>query len=149
MRWIGWFFILLGIILLAGFGVAAGFLEGDLPLLAKVAGGSGAALVVIGLYGQREFFAQLSEDQTTGRSVNAIVATVLAGAILVVANVAAHDAKWRWDATKNKQYTLSQQSIDLVAKLDRQVAVQAFFNKGSPEEKGFKDLVEQYAEHST
>lgn len=149
MRWIGWFFILLGIILLAGFGVAAGFLEGELPLLAKVAGGSGAALVVIGLYGQREFFTQLSEDQTTGRSVNAIVATALAGAILVVANVAAHDAKWRWDATKNKQYTLSQQSIDLVAKLDRQVAVQAFFNKGSPEEKSFKDLVEQYAEHST
>lgn len=145
MRGFGWFFGILGGIALLGFGAAAWlFQDAEMPLVAKLAGGLSPVLFGIWLYLDWALIRRMGADQTTGRSLNAILASGLGLAIAVTANVATHDSTWRWDITKNKQYTLSQQSIDLVAKLDREVQVQAFFVKGAPDEKNFRDLLSQY-----
>lgn len=149
MRGFGWFFGLIGAMCLIGSGAAALTLDGDLPLVVKGAGGLGVALMVVWVAVDWTMIQDYRNDQTSARSLNATVATLLGFAIAVTANVAAHGSTWRWDATKNKQYTLSGQSVDLVKKLDRQVELLAFFTKGSPEQKNFETLMEQYAANSS
>lgn len=149
MRGFGWFFGLIGLMCLIGSGAAALTLDGDLPLIVKGAGGLGAALLVVWVAVDWTMIQEYRNDQTSARSLNAMVATLLGFAIAVTANVAAHGSTWRWDATKNKQYTLSGQSVDLVKKLDRQVELLAFFTKGAPEQKNFQTLMEQYTANSS
>ena len=149
MRGFGWFFGLIGLMCLIGSGAAALTLDGDLPLLVKGAGGLGVALLVVWIAVDWSLIQDYRNDQTSARSLNALVATLLGLAIAITANVAAHSSTWRWDATKNKQYTLSGQSVDLVKKLDRQVEVIAFFTKGAPEQKNFETLMEQYLANSS
>jgi hypothetical protein len=149
MRILAWMMALVGLFFIIAFGVSYNFIEGELPLLVKLTGGVGAALLVAGIGLSWKSLAELGQDQSTGRSVNAIVATLLGLAIAVTGNVAVHKSNTRWDITKNKQYTLSQQSIDLVSKLDREIQLQAFFPASSPDAKNLKELLSRYNEHTT
>jgi|GEM_PF-3038645 len=74
--------------------------------------------------------------------VKRISQTILAGAlglaILIGLNVLAAKQGWRWDSTKSKRHSLSQQSVDLLKSIPLKVEVAAFFK---PEEGG-RDAVE-------
>ena len=73
---------------------------------------------------------------------------ILAAAILVV-NVAADSFYKRFDLTKEKRYTLSQTTHDLVDKLDEPIYVQIFLDGEFPQEyrrlrNATQDLLNEY-----
>jgi ABC-type uncharacterized transport system involved in gliding motility auxiliary subunit len=148
MRALGWLFGLLGLLLVLVFGLGFAFIP-DPPLFLKVVGAVGAAMIGVWLFLDWGALSNLGKDQTVMRSTTASFAALLALGIVVAGNVVAHRYDKRWDLTQDKRYTLSQQSIDLASKLDREVEVLAFFTAGSPEDTNFRDLMENYQQHST
>ena len=147
-RAIGWFVAFVGFLCLVVFGAASAFL-GAPPDFVKWVGGIGAGLIVLWLIADWKNLSRIGEDQTVGRSFTAAFATVLMLAIIVVVNIAVYRYDDRWDLTASQRYTLSQQSIDLVSKLDREVKVHAFFPNTDPGGKNFRALVDEYQEHSS
>lgn len=149
MKSIAWILGIIGLFCLLASGVAYAVLKPE--------GFDWVAITaLVGVAGVATWFAtywnalkELGDEQSTMRTVVAVFAAVLALGIAVAANVAIHRYDKRWDVTKNQRYSLSQQSIDLVSKLDREVEVSAFFVTGSPDETNFRALMEGYEAHST
>jgi ABC-type uncharacterized transport system involved in gliding motility auxiliary subunit len=79
--------------------------------------------------------------------VNFVVYTLVAIAIVVLANwfVDRHDT--RWDLTPSKKYSLSPQTLKLVKSLDRDVSIYIFDQKQRLREG--RDLLENYAKASS
>lgn len=147
LRALGWLFGLFGLFLLIIFGVGFGYLD-EPPMWLNAVGGSGLALVALFFWLNWQSLSEFGKSQTAGRVATALFAGALALGIAVAANVVAHRYDKRWDVTESKRHTLAQQSIDIAKKLDREIAVVAFF-RGGPEEENFRDLVERYQEHTS
>lgn len=148
LRAISWIFALAGLLTLAVFGIGFGYLE-EPPLALNIAGGVGAALVIAWFALNWSMLVELGKGAAFARTATSLFAVLLTGGIGVTVNIVAHRYDKRWDLTETKRYTLSQQSIDVVSKLDRDVEILAFFGLGSPEGENFRDLVERYKEHTT
>ena len=148
LRAISWIFALAGLLTLAVFGIGFGYLE-EPPLALNIAGGVGAALVIAWFALNWSMLVELGKGAAFARTATSLFAVLLTGGIGVTANIVAHRYDKRWDLTETKRYTLSQQSIDVVSKLDQEVEVLAFFGLGSPEGDNFRDLMERYKEHTT
>jgi ABC-type uncharacterized transport system involved in gliding motility auxiliary subunit len=149
MRAIGWILGIIGLMALIASGVGyAVFKPEDFGWQAWT-GLAGLGLVGAWFAIYWKSLRALSDEAATGRVAIAIFASLLTGGIVVLANTAAHRYEKRWDMTKDQRYSLSQQSIDIASKLDREVEVLAFFSAGTPEESNFKNLLDGYTEHST
>ena len=73
----------------------------------------------------------------------------LVAAILVVANLIASTAHWRWDATKNERFTLSKGSARLVRDgLKQDLQIDVYVTRGLPKHEAFiqdlTDLLNEY-----
>ncbi|MGE5586299.1 MAG: GldG family protein [Bacillota bacterium] len=75
---------------------------------------------------------------------NALVLTCAVVAIVLMANfiVARHPAKL--DLTQNKMYTLSEETRQVLRKVDRDIKITAFFPEGDPVGEMVKDLLKEY-----
>lgn len=153
LRALGWLFALLGVLCLVVFAASYGLVAmgslTELPLWSKLVGGGGVALIALWLFLDWGSLSQARSDLTVQRSFTASFAVLLALAVGVAANVVGHKYDERWDITKTKKYTLSQQSIDIAKNLDREVQVMAFFPTGAPDGSNFRNLLENYEQHST
>lgn len=149
MRTLGWICGLVGLFALIAAGISYAVLKPEgFDWVAMVALG-GAAGVGVWFATYWSTLKELGDDSSVGRTAVSLFAIVLAFGIAAVANVATHRYDKRWDLTKDKRYSLSQQSVDIASKLSRDVQVDAFFTTGSPDESNFKNLMEGYQEHST
>ncbi|MBN1146720.1 MAG: GldG family protein [Anaerolineales bacterium] len=91
----------------------------------------GLGLIVIGL----ALFALLDPDRVrrmlTGRQArygsNALVLSLAFTGIIVVVNYLVSQNPKRWDLTEDKEFTLSPETLDTLAKLEEPVLAQAFF----------------------
>ncbi len=146
LRAAGWLLGLIGFFLLLVSGLSFAVLD-DPPLALKVIGGSGALLMGLWLFLDWGSLQNLGKDQTVGRGLVSSFAGLIAVGIVVAANYVANQYDKRWDITETKRYTLSDQSIELVKKLDQKVQVIAFFRAG--QDAPFRELMERYKEHST
>lgn len=147
-RALGWLFGLVGFLLLVVYGAAYAFLD-TVPQALHVVGGLGGLGVALFLFLDWGDIAEAGRDQTLGRTALASFATALALAVIVAGNIVANRYDTRWDLTKDKRYSLSEQSVDIVKGLDREVEVIAFFPSGVPEGEQFKTLMEEYQREST
>lgn len=75
---------------------------------------------------------------------NAFIMTALLLAILILANVIVTQKPIKWDLTKNKQYTLSDQTKQVLKSLKTDVTVYAFFKEGTTSRDMVKSLLDQY-----
>jgi hypothetical protein len=149
MRALGWIGGVVGLLALIAAGFAFAFMEPKgFDWVAVVA--------IVGLVGVGSWFAiywgtlkELGDDQGFGRTVVSTVAIGLALGIAVVANVAVHRYDERWDLTKDKQYSLSPEAVEVAGKLDQEVEIFAFFIPGLPDTSNFEKLMEAYREHTT
>lgn len=149
MRALGFVFGFLGLLALLAWGLLYAVLK---PEGFDWVGGIG----VLGLVGVLFFLAtswralqSMGDDAAVPRFAVAAFASALALGIAVVANIATERYDQRWDLTRDQQYSLTQQSVDLAKKLDRDIEVHAFFLDGSPAHENFKNLMERYEEHTT
>lgn len=148
LRILGWLLGLAGLLAIAFWGVVALVVETP-PTAVHYVGGGGAMLVALWVLLDWDQLRNLGQDQTVGRSAVASLAVVMAAAIAITANMVAWRNDKRWDLTQDQRYTLSQQSIDLASKLDREVEVLAFFPGGAPEARNFEELMKGYQEHTS
>ena len=106
-----------------------------------------AGLVVTGLY-------VLSQWRDIARSFqgrNVKYGSITAGsiviflAILVAINYISNRQNKRWDLTSEQQFSLSDQSKQVVAELQKPLSVIVFYDGGQSRENDFRDKLDQYA----
>lgn len=77
---------------------------------------------------------------------NALVLSLAFIGILIITNYLVYQNTKRWDLTEDKQYTLSQETLDTLNSLPEKVMAQAFFTgRMSPDRA--KEMLEQYKFH--
>ena len=135
--------ILAGLTLWIGFGLAA------------LKGKAGLALLLLGLAGLIAYFiSNLSRFRTKNSRLNFIFASNLAVVVLlIVAIVAAVNylgvkVHRRFDFTAGKTHSLSDQSVQVVKNLKKDVTIKAFISKSQGNLEGFNALVELYRYYS-
>jgi hypothetical protein len=110
-----------------------------------------AGLVVVGLYA-------LSQWRDIGRSFqgrNVRYGSIAAGsvalflAILVGVNWIANRQNKRWDFTEGGQFSLSDQTRQILRGLDKPVAIKAFYRSTDGSETRLRDQLDQYGYEST
>lgn len=149
-RILGWLLALFGVMCLLAAG-AGYFVWGykDAPLPVNILAGVGVLQLGLWLVLDWKSLSALGKDQTVGRSAMSGVIVLAIAAIASLVNVAAYRYDKRWDLTNEQQFTLSAQSKDIVKALDREIAVTAFFQSGSPQEQNFKQLMQSYTDETT
>lgn len=153
MRALGWLSAGIGAFMVFVFGMAAAAQQlgvvSELWSWAWACGGVGVAMIALWLFLDWSSLGKLARDQAVQRSAIAGVAGLLGLGIFIAANVVGHRFDKRWDLTESRRFTLSQQSKDIVAGLDREVSVQAFFPRGSNEDREFRELMSAYQDDTT
>jgi ABC-type uncharacterized transport system involved in gliding motility auxiliary subunit len=90
--------------------------------------------------------------QLTGRGALYGGNTLLVGAaiigILGLINVVGQNRHQRWDLTANKQYSLSDQTLNVVAELPQPVQLTAFYQDDDPRRQEIRDLLTEYETRS-
>ncbi len=150
MRILGGLLALFGLMCVVVTGLAWGLFGFDkTPQMVNMVGGVGIVQIGLWLVLDWKNLAAIGRDQTVGRAAMASTIVLVLAGISVGVNVVAYRYDKRWDLTKGQQFTLSQQSKDLAKALDREVSVEAFFPKGSPQEQNFRNLMQGYTAEST
>lgn len=76
---------------------------------------------------------------------NMLLAIVAVLGILILINFIFYKENTRWDLTKNKRYTLSQQTKKILKKIDQDVTIRGFYSKDAPELAEAKNLLKEYS----
>jgi len=148
MRQYSWLLGAAGLLLLVGFGAYAGVVD-KVETTWAVAGGGGLALFIAWLIADHERIARAMAARGARYSAMAMGLLAVTLGIVITANVLANRHDRRWDMTSTQQFALAPQSVAVVAGLNAEVQVLAFFPSGSMEESNFKDLMGSYLEHTT
>lgn len=91
-------------------------------------------------------FAKIFSLRQTKYGTNTLVAILALIGILVLLNFIAKKENIRWDLTKSKKYTLSDQTQEVLKRLDKEVKVTAFYQTGNPEKEEVENLLKEYQE---
>lgn len=75
---------------------------------------------------------------------NTLISTVLFLGILVVVALIAERHPWRVDFSDSGNFSLSEQTRNILKAIDKPVEIKAFFATGAPEENKARDLLETY-----
>ena len=123
--------------------------------LAALRGQIGVALLVLGIAGLAAYIASnISQFKTRNSRLNFIFASNLAVVVLlIVAIVAAVNylgvkVHQRFDFTAGKTHSLSDQSVQVVRNLRKDLEIKAFFSKNNGNLEPFNSLLEIYRFHS-
>jgi len=82
----------------------------------------------------------------TKYGTNTLVAILAVLGILIILNFIAYKENIRWDLTKNKKFTLSDQTIKVLEKVDQEVKVIAFYQNRNPMRRELENLLKEYQE---
>ncbi|MDP7421419.1 MAG: hypothetical protein QGH40_06055, partial [bacterium] len=89
---------------------------------------SGLFLLAVYLVLQVGRYRTIVKRRSTRFGANMTLYVVVVVGILVTVNYLSEKHKWRWDITETGLHTLSPQSIKILAGLDREIEIIAFFN---------------------
>jgi ABC-type uncharacterized transport system involved in gliding motility auxiliary subunit len=139
-------------VILGGLALMAGLIWW---LVVKTFGVGPKVLVVIGavaivyalVVNFRGLVASFKERRTVSGLNTILFATMVFG-ILVLLNYMAVRHHARYDASKSKQYSLSDQSIRVIKSLSQDVHMLAFFTPEYPDQQKVRDRLEEYAAQS-
>jgi ABC-2 type transport system permease protein len=81
--------------------------------------------------------------------VNTVAFAILVFGILVLGNYIAIRHHGRWDATKSKEYSLSEQTIKILKSLDKDVQFVAFIMSDDPDQEKVRDRLAEYQARSS
>lgn len=122
-----------------------------MPFIYALLGLSGAFLVGA-IFKDLRYFLDLAQMRTTKHGLNLGVLIIIVCAILVGVNFISSRHVEKLDATKNKIFSLSEQTAKVLSSLNDDMEVKAFFvddQASANEKQKFKDLVEWYKSKTT
>ncbi len=105
---------------------------------------SGLFLLAVYLVLQVGRYRTIVKRRSTRFGANMTLYVVVVVGILVTVNYLSEKHKWRWDITETGLHTLSPQSIKILAGLDREIEIIAFFNDSNAQGQKLQELLEQY-----
>lgn len=79
---------------------------------------------------------------------NTFVLVLVAVAIVGVVNYLAANHSQRWDWTAGRSFSLSQQTVEVLRRIERPVSVTGFFVQGDPRRQEAEDLLKEYSSSS-
>jgi hypothetical protein len=145
-----WILGAIGSITSVSFGIyAARIGDGSLNPTWVITGSAGFVLLVCWLIIDRSSIEIALRSRTFQLSKGAAILTVVAAVIAVAANVLATQHDHRWDITTHKRYAPSEQTIQVIRGLDREVSVHAFFAGEGLERTEFEDRFSGYQAESS
>ncbi len=110
-----------------------------------------AGLVVVGLYSLSQWrdIARSFQGRNVRYGSIAAGSVILFLAILVAINWIANRQNQRWDLTEGSQFSLSDQTRQILRSLDQPVVIKAFYRSSDGSEIQLRDRLEQYAYESS
>jgi ABC-type uncharacterized transport system involved in gliding motility auxiliary subunit len=116
-----------------------------LTFVALAVGGMGLLVyLVLNLHLIRDFLARRSARY----GANMIVMIVLFTAVVVIIQAVSARHSRRYDLTRNKRFTLAEQTVNILRSLPKDIDITGFYKLGTDEQLGTEDLVGQYAHES-
>lgn len=85
----------------------------------------------------------------TKHGTNTAIAILAMLGILVLLNFIVIKENFRWDLTKSKKYTLSDQTKNVLKGIDEGVEVTLFYQTGNPERESAESLIKEYQEENS
>ncbi|MBN1334503.1 MAG: GldG family protein [Deltaproteobacteria bacterium] len=143
MQRFAWILAVVGLILLVLWGVV-GPVEGAWEGWPLGVGIAGLTLLLLWGWLERARIGVSMRSRAVRYGGGAVVLVLLALGLAVAANLLAVRYDKRWDITSSQRFTLSEQTLQVLDGLDQDVQIVAFFQKETPEESSFRDLVEGY-----
>jgi ABC-type uncharacterized transport system involved in gliding motility auxiliary subunit len=123
-------------------GLTASYLYQSLPLIPWISGGVALVAFLGYLWLDRTRLKAAAGRRSTLYGLNAAFKVVLVIAIAAVFNLIFVNYDWKYDATKNKMHTLSEQSVKVVSELQKPVTFRAFVNAQSIPD--YKEIFDRY-----
>ncbi len=102
-----------------------------------------AILIAIAALKRREFAAFITK-RSSRYGLNAFLAIAAFAAIAVIVQAISARHSSRFDLTRNRRFSLADQTLSVLGGLQKDVTVYAFFKKGSQEESRAADLLDQF-----
>jgi ABC-type uncharacterized transport system involved in gliding motility auxiliary subunit len=115
-------------------------------LLGKMFGGTFLCLVY--LLTNRGFLGRILGARSSGLFAMSVLSSVLVLGLVAGANVFAAWHPWEIDLTREKLYTLSDQTLGVLQRLDAPLQAQAFYSSTEPLFSGTQEILARYAQHS-
>lgn len=127
-------------------GLSGAYLYQSVPMIPWVCGGVAVAALVAYIWLDRKRLKERVTHRSTLFGLNAVFKAVLILGIATVANLIFVNYDWKWDATKNKLHTLSDQSVKVVKSLQKPITIRAFVNPQATQD--YKDIFGRYQHES-
>jgi ABC-type uncharacterized transport system involved in gliding motility auxiliary subunit len=152
MSKLGQILLFVGLVFLVLWFVSMRAFSGSLLPFVWVLLGLGVACVVAAIFKDIKFFVELSGQRTTKHGLNLGVLVVIVTAVLVAVNFIGFRHPKKFDYTKEKLHSVSDQTKSVVKNLDSDLIVRGFFADNQAEAAGekakFKDLADLYSAES-
>ena len=145
MRTWSWILGFLGGMGLLAFVAYAAFVD-QIQTPAAIAGAAAACLVAAWVWLDWAALRHAAQARGTRFSLTATMLVVVVAGIAVALNILAHRYDQRLDLTASQRFALSEQTKKVLAGIDQDVDIVAYFPAGSDEETRFKDLSAGYTE---
>jgi ABC-type uncharacterized transport system involved in gliding motility auxiliary subunit len=107
--------------------------------------GLGAGLALVAAAPALRTLPRALRGRSARRGADALLSSLLFTAILVVLQATSVRRSHQFDLTRNDRHTLAPQTLSLLATLDRDVRMTAFFREGSAARDGAVQLLDLYA----
>jgi len=131
--------VLLALAALGGWAV-----QERLELWSSVALGLGVALLALAVVVKPEPVVRALTGRRARYGSNAVVMTLSFLVIVGVVNYIGGRYHWRWDTTATKEYSLSEQTRQIVQALDEPVSLKAFFTPTHYNRIAAEDILQEY-----
>ncbi len=145
--------LFLGFIFLICWFIAMRALGGNLMPIVWVILGLGVACILAAIFKDIKFFTELAGQRTTKHGLNLGALVLIVTGILVGVNFISYRHVKKFDFTKEKLHSISEQTTKILKNLDDDVQVRGFFNDNQMVSGGegdrFKSLTDLYAAQTT
>ena len=119
-------------------------------LYSNIATGIGVLFFLVSMYNERANLKNFFSARSTRYGINAVVMCILMLALVVLGNWIIARKDWKYDATKNKSFTLSPLSVNAVKELKQPVKITSFYTYADDDagRNKMKTLLDDYKKHS-
>jgi len=128
--------------------LAAWLVQGQLRTWMWVLGVIGLLVVMMAILSRPGGVVGLIRKRQTRYGGNAVLMSIAFVAILGMVNYLGARHHLRWDVTAEKQFSLSEQSIQVLQSLKEPVRAKLFFTSTNPNLQEAEDLLKEYVQHS-
>jgi len=142
-----WLIALIGSLLLIAGGIIYVINQGW-SIYAQIGGGFGLVLVLAATFLRPDVIRTFLAGRPVKYASHAIIKSVAFLGILILINILAVTYGWEADLSETDQFTLSDETIQVLQQLDRPVEVIGFFQYGDPRLRVAQDYLERYCRHT-